>query len=294
VGKHHQDEILYREQLRLRAVQVQVSGAKLQVVPSFSHSLSAAGFLQSTGGGYNRGDPVLQVMMDQINSFLSTLKTAYSQQSQTGRILIPALFVLVSCCLCAITVGLFRSPGPSSVTSSPTLFPTLEGLPTPTALFDFDFPTLTPFPTFTPFETLPPPSPFPTPTPPPTETQVPTQSAPPATETPIPSDTATSVPPTATSAPSVVILAVHKVGENVDIQNVSAEVVDLAGWRLVSQTGNQSCNLSGRLRPNEVLKIWANRGPGFDCGLRNEIWLDNEEDPAVLYNAEGQVVSRFP
>ena len=230
--------------------------------------------------------------MDPINSLLSTLRTAYSQQGQTGRILIPVLFLLASCCLCAVTVNAFRPRGAATAAPSPGSFPTNEGQPTPTALFDFDFPTFTPFPT------LPPPSPFPTLTPLPTETQAPTPTAPPATDTAtattIPTDTATLVPPTATSAPSVVIVAVHKIGENVDIQNVSSEAVDLAGWRLVSQAGNQTCNLSGKLGRNQTLRVWTDRGPGFDCGLRDDIWLDDQDDPAVLYNAEGQEVSRFP
>jgi hypothetical protein len=46
------------------------------------------------------------------------------------------------------------------------------------------------------------------------------------------------------------------------------------------------------LKPGEVLKVWANRGPGFDCQLPGEIWLDNALDAAVLYNPQGQEVSR--
>ena len=236
--------------------------------------------------------------MNQINSLLSGLKTAYNRQGQTVKILIPALFLFVFCCLCSITFSLFPGRSASSPPPTPNVLPTDGAQPTPTALFDFDFPTLTPLPTFTPFPTLPPPSALPTLTSLPTETQTltPSPGAPTATGTPLPTSTATQVPPsaTATSAPPVVIIAVHKVAENVDIQNVSSEGVDLAGWRLLSQTGNQVCNLSGTLGANKVLKIWANRGPGFDCGLQNEIWLDNEADPAVLYNAEGEEVSRYP
>jgi len=91
-----------------------------------------------------------------------------------------------------------------------------------------------------------------------------------------------------------VILAVHKVAENVDIQNIGAAQVDLGGWRLVSETGDQSCVLSGTLKPGEVLKVWANRGPGFDCRFPDDIWRDNELDFAVLYNPQGEEVSRFP
>ncbi|HMD82582.1 MAG TPA: lamin tail domain-containing protein, partial [Anaerolineales bacterium] len=116
------------------------------------------------------------------------------------------------------------------------------------------------------------------------------------TASPVP--TATNPPPsaTATSLSSVAIIAVNKPAEYVEIQNFSQTPVNLCGWRLVSETGNQSCNLRGTLEPNEVLRVWARRGnPGFDCRLgNNDIWLDNAADPAVLYNPQGEEVSRFP
>jgi hypothetical protein len=89
---------------------------------------------------------------------------------------------------------------------------------------------------------------------------------------------------------------VNKPAEYVEIQNFSQIPVNLRGWRLVSETGNQSCNLRGTLDPNEVLRIWSRRGnPGFDCRLgNNDIWIDNAADPAVLYNPQGEEVSRFP
>ena len=87
----------------------------------------------------------------------------------------------------------------------------------------------------------------------------------------------------------------NKPAEYVEIQNFSQTPVNLSGWRLVSETGNQSCDLRGTLEPNEVLRIWARRGnPGFDCRFPNDIWRDNVADPAVLYNPQGEEVSRFP
>jgi hypothetical protein len=81
----------------------------------------------------------------------------------------------------------------------------------------------------------------------------------------------------------------------VEVQNFSQTPVNLRGWRLVSETGDQLCNLRGTLDPNEVLRIWSRRGnPGFDCRLGNDIWLDDAADPAVLYNPQGEEVSRFP
>ena len=237
-----------------------------------------------------------------INTFLSTLITTYRQQGQIVRVLIPALLVLAVCCLCSVLIPLLPTRSTSNALPSPNVFPT-DGTAgpqaTPTPLFNFDFPTFTPFPTQTSFV----PTAFPTLTAEPTGTPTATRQVPSATLTSIPSATASPVPtatnppptPTATSVRSVEIIAVNKPAEYVDIQNFSPAPVDLRGWRLVSETGNQSCDLRGTLAPNEVLRIWARRGnPGFDCRFPNDIWRDNIADPAVLYDPQGVEVSRFP
>lgn len=244
---------------------------------------------------------MIKNITEQVNSFLSTLKTIYSQQGQAGKILFAALFLFALCCLCAIPISLIPSRRSPTVVASPILLPGEGTQATPTPLFSFDFPTFTPFPTSTLFL----PSPFPTFTPLPTETQTPTQVVPTATilviptatDTPVPTATATQVPPTATatSAGSVVIVTVDKAAEYVEIQNLTPVEVNLRGWRLVSERGNESCPLRGTLASNEVLRIWSRRGdPGFDCRLGREIWRDNEADPAVLYNPQGEEVSRYP
>ena len=242
------------------------------------------------------------MLVDQINSLLSTWKASYSQQPQAIKILIPALLFFLVCCLCSVPVALSRRGSPATAQPSPDIFPTSGTQVTPTGLFDFDFPTFTPFPT------LPLPSPFPTQTPLPTGTQTATSLAPTSTVTPLPTltssqvpptatrvlPTATRVPPTATRVPSVAIVRVNKVAEFTDLQNVSPAAINLDGWRLVSEAGDQSCELEGTLAPGEDVRIWANRGPGFDCRLSNDVWLDNEPDPAVLYNAQNEEVARFP
>ena len=238
-------------------------------------------------------------IMKQINSFISALKTTYSQQGQIVKVLIPALLVLGFCCLCSVLIPLLPSRNPSNVPLSPNVFPTEGTQATPSPLFSFS--TFTPFPTQTSFV----PTAFPTLTASPTGTQTPTGFVPTATATSIPSATATASPiPTATNPPatatatsvsSIVIIGVNKPAEYVEIQNFSQTPVNLRGWRLVSETGNQSCDLRGTLAPNDVLRIWARRGnPGFDCRFPNDIWRDNEADPAVLYNSQGEEVSRFP
>jgi endonuclease YncB( thermonuclease family) len=96
------------------------------------------------------------------------------------------------------------------------------------------------------------------------------------------------------SSPQIIILTVNKKEEWVDIQNTGYIDVDLAGWNLVSERGNQDCPLSGIIRSGEILRIWAMaaEGPGFSCGYKTNIWNNSEPDPAVLYNPQGEEVSR--
>ena len=232
---------------------------------------------------------MIENITSQIKAFLSALKTTYDQQGQLGKILLPGLFLLVFCCCCSVLASLLPSRSSPTPVSSPNLLPTIEGQPTPTALFEFEFPTSTPFPTF------PPPTAFPTLTPLPTGTVTITPTAAPATATSLPTNTATQPPPTTSRGLSIRIVDGDKQAEYVDIENLTSQTINLRGWRLVSEVGNQSCALRGMLGANRVLRIWAQQGdPGFDCRFPINIWRDNEPDPAVLYNPQGEEVSRFP
>ena len=123
----------------------------------------------------------------------------------------------------------------------------------------------------------------------PTNTQAPVQP----TSTTLPQ--ATNTPPPAVPGP-VIIIAVNKVAEYVDIQNTGTAEVNLTGWTLVSEKGSQACSLGGILGGGQVLRIWAlaadsDKG-GFNCGFGSNIWNNSEPDPAVLYDASGVEVSR--
>ena len=118
-------------------------------------------------------------------------------------------------------------------------------------------------------------------------------STPTSTETAIVLPTTTPVP--ASSPRSIVIISVNKSAEYVDIKNISDTVVNLNGWVLDSERGHQSCSLDGTIQPGEVLRVWAANGtPGYSCGYSANIWNNSELDPAVLYNPQGQEVSRYP
>ncbi len=222
----------------------------------------------------------------QINSFLSTCREIYSQQGPTGKVFFYGLILILCCSLCSIPIGFLRSQNPSTIAPSPVLLPTQGIEATPTALFNFGSVT------FTPFATLPPATSIATRTQAPSETPTSTPISPTVTMPSI--STPTNLVPV--TGGSVQIVAVDKSLEYVDIQNFSNELVDLSGWRLVSETGNQSCPLSGILQPNAGLRIWAGIDPpgGFSCGYRTNIWNNSRPDPAVLYDPQGQEISRFP
>jgi hypothetical protein len=232
-------------------------------------------------------------MMKPINSFLSALKKTYNQQGPIGRILLPAMVLLIICCLCSVLASLARSRSSPSPVASPIILPSQEVLATPTALFNFGTVTFAPFPTF--------PSSTPLPSLTASVTIAPTSAPeiPTATGTAIPLPTLTASqtvpPPTIVVVGSVQIATVDKAKEFVDLQNGSNVPVDLVGWKLVSVTGNQSCTLRGVLQPNEVLRVWSGKGDsGLNCEFPFNIWNDNQSDPAVLYDPQGQEISRFP
>jgi hypothetical protein len=224
-------------------------------------------------------------MMKQVNQLFAELRQSYLRQGPLVRILLPGSVLLMFCCICLLLIPLFVLR-PSSPVPGPVASPSGTPPASPTALFDVS--TLTPFSTPTFFV----PTAFPSFTPSLTATHTLTPTPPPATATPVPTDTATATP---TKPDSVLIIHVDKAAEYAEIQNFTSEPVNLRGWRLVSERGGEACPLRGTLEPDAILRIWARRGdPGFDCRLGREIWVDNEADPAVLYNAEGEEVSRYP
>ena len=104
-----------------------------------------------------------------------------------------------------------------------------------------------------------------------------------------------STPTPESSAAQVIIVTVDKRDEYVDIKNVGNSDVDLAGWNLVSEKGNQDCPLSGILGAGQTLRIWSmnSQGGGYYCGYNSPIWNNSDPDPAVLYNAQRVEVSRW-
>ena len=77
--------------------------------------------------------------------------------------------------------------------------------------------------------------------------------------------------PAQPSSGSLVIVDVNKHDEYVDVRNDSLSPVALAGWRLLSERGNQDCALGGSIEPgSNVAHLGQERGrrPG-----RFQLWL---------------------
>lgn len=166
-------------------------------------------------------------------------------------------------------------------------------------------PTNTPRPPATAIPTR---APAGTPTPKPTSTRPPVATAIPPTDEPalptqtsvpvrllptVPLDTPTQAPIVA--GPLVRIASVNKSSEYVDIHNGGDQPQDLAGWKIVSVTGNQVCWLSGVIGPGQTIRFWTeakDAGGGPNCGLDGPIWNNQESDPAELYDASGQLIDR--
>lgn len=205
--------------------------------------------------------------------------------------LLVAVMMLWACGTESVTPPPPREQAVSLATATRTVAPATVTPAPPT-------PTNTPVP---PTDTAVPPTGTPVP---PTSTPAhPTDTPVPPTNTPAPpthTKTATATRPAATAtkpaAARVVIVAVDKRAEYVDIKNSGGTAQDLAGWVLVSEKGNQRCALGGTLGPGEALRIWAmekdrDRG-GFNCGFGTTIWNNDEKDPAVLLDAAGREVDR--
>jgi len=96
---------------------------------------------------------------------------------------------------------------------------------------------------------------------------------------------------------NVAIVALDKRAEYVDLRNGGTEAVDLTGWRLLSEKGNQDCALGGVIGSGETLRVWAMSSDagqgGFNCGYSDNIWSNSKPDAAVLFDADGAMVARM-
>ncbi len=204
--------------------------------------------------------------MKYLDSLFFRWKKVYHQQGESGKLLIACLSLLVFSFLWVLPVRLFRSPNSSVALASegigPDTFESSAVLVSSTAL--------------------------------PARPRLPASSP---TLTRVLDSATQIVKSAAARGVPVVIIGVDKLNEFVDIQNVGKVAVNLSGWLLVSETGNQVCALEGVLHSGERMRVWSTtsmNNPGFSCGFPEHIWKNNEPDPAVLYKPDGREVSRYP
>jgi len=142
-----------------------------------------------------------------------------------------------------------------------------------------------------------------------TEKQAPPRAPPvtPPTSTPTPSPTPTPTPtPTPSTTTNVKITKIFYDGlvprtesdEYVEITNLGSEPVDLKGWGLkdISEGYPLFTFPSYVLQPGKSVRVYTNEihpeYGGFSFGSGKAVWNNTSPDTAVLYNAQGQEVSR--
>jgi len=121
--------------------------------------------------------------------------------------------------------------------------------------------------------------------------------------TPTPTPTCTPTPSTATN---VKITKIFYDGleprtesdEYVEIKNLGSEPVDLEGWVIKDiSEGYPSLTFPAYiLQPGKSIRVYTNEihpeYGGFSFGSGKAVWNNSSHDTAVLYNAQGQEVSR--
>ncbi|MBC2722579.1 MBL fold metallo-hydrolase [Desulfosporosinus sp.] len=113
---------------------------------------------------------------------------------------------------------------------------------------------------------------------------------------PVPESALSPTPSSATSKSSVELSNIDLRGEVVTITNPSRTDVDLTGWKLVSEVGNQTFIFpSGTtLTAGGSIKIVsgekARAGVGTLVWTQSNIW-NNNGDPGALYDAQGQLTA---
>lgn len=92
---------------------------------------------------------------------------------------------------------------------------------------------------------------------------------------------------------SIWISDVNEKMEYVDLFNNSTADIDLKGWYLVSERGDQVCPLDTTLKVGKTLRVFSQKGKnGFNCNSPEPIWHNTNQDPAVLYDPAGNTIAR--
>lgn len=92
----------------------------------------------------------------------------------------------------------------------------------------------------------------------------------------------------------VVISSVNKVGELVTLKNTGSGDVNLAGWVLVSVTGNQRYTFpSYVLKAGGTVTVASGSASGNLKWTTANVWNNDASDPAQLYDSAGNLISSY-
>lgn len=99
------------------------------------------------------------------------------------------------------------------------------------------------------------------------------------------------------STSKIRISDLNKAEESVKITNDGDTEVNIGGWKLVSETGNQSFTFPKDtfINPGQTIELVSggNVRPGEYVMAKGNIWNNSSPDPAVLYDALGNEVHRL-
>lgn len=97
--------------------------------------------------------------------------------------------------------------------------------------------------------------------------------------------------------PMVDIINLDKKAEIIEIKNTTDSEINLKGWKIVSEKGNQSFVFEEYvLEAGNSVKIGdSNRNENIDLHWMDGkgVWNNTKSDPAILYDANGKVIDRY-
>jgi len=105
--------------------------------------------------------------------------------------------------------------------------------------------------------------------------------------------------PGSNAAASVVLANIDLKAELATIKNNGGQAVNISGWKLVSERGKQvfifpsGMSLAAGAAVKVASGANATAGPGVLVWTTENMW-NNDGDPGALYDAGGQLVSRYP
>lgn len=103
----------------------------------------------------------------------------------------------------------------------------------------------------------------------------------------------TSVTPGTLSPNGIIISLLEKGNELVTIKNTTTADVNLQGYKLVSEKGNQIYVFPNYLlKAGASVKVASGDATGDLKWVSQNVWNNSETDPAALYDISGVLVSR--